>query len=130
MLHLTPTPVTLWIGIIALLLIGALSFLTWRRSPHRRRTAILEILRMIAAIVVVILLWQPEWRTIINPDTKPRIAILWDDSKSMTTIDAQLPPTLSEKSEIVSRAEWVKKALASDLWKPLEAGGANEVTSQ
>jgi hypothetical protein len=130
LLHLSPTPVTLWIGIVALVLIGAMSFLTWRRSPHPKRTSVLEILRMIAAIVVVILLWQPEWRTIVNPDTKPRIAILWDDSKSMTTIDAQLPPALSEKTEIVSRAEWVKKALTSDLWKPLEADGANEVTSQ
>ncbi len=115
MLHLTPTPVTLWIGIIALILIGALSFLTWRRSPHRGRTAVLEILRMLAALAVVILLWQPEWRTIIHPDTKPKIAILWDDSKSMTTIDAPLPPVLTDQAEIVSRADWVKKALASDL---------------
>ena len=82
---------------------------------------------MLAALAVVILLWQPEWRTIIHPDTKPKIAILWDDSKSMTTIDAPLPPVLSAKSEIVSRADWVEKALASELWKPLEAAGANEV---
>ena len=34
---------------------------------------------------------------------------------------------LSDQADIVSRAEWVKKALASDLWKPLEADGANEV---
>jgi len=128
-LILSPTPVTLWIGIIALILIGTLSFLTWRRSPHRGRTAALEILRMIAALTVVMLLWQPEWRTIVHPDTKPKIAILWDDSKSMTTIDAPLPPVLSEKGEIVSRAEWVKKALAADLWQPLEANGANDVTT-
>ncbi len=127
MLHLSPTPATLWIGIIALILIGTLSFLTWKRNPHRKRTAALEILRMLAAITVVILLWQPEWLTIVHPDTKPRIAILWDDSKSMTTVDAQLPPVLSQKADIVSRADWVKKALASDLWKPLEANGANEV---
>ena len=129
MLHLSPTPLTLWLGIIALLVIGGLSFLTWKRSPHPRRTAVLEILRMIASIAVVILLWQPEWRTVVHPTTKPRIAILWDDSKSMQTIDAQVPPALSEKSGIVSRADWVKKALASDLWKPLEAEGANEVVT-
>jgi hypothetical protein len=127
MLHLSPTPLTLWIGIIALLAIGWLSVLTWRRSPHPRRTAVLEILRMTAAVAVVILLWQPEWRTVVHPTTKPRIAILWDESKSMDTIDAQLPPALAEKSAIVSRADWVKKALSSDLWKPLEANGANEV---
>jgi len=126
-LHLSPTPVTLWIGIIALILIGSLSFLTWKRSPHRGRTAALEILRMLAALAVVILLWQPEWRTIIHPNTKPKIAILWDDSKSMGTIDAPLPPVLSAKADVVSRAAWVKKALASELWKPLEAEGANDV---
>lgn len=129
MLHLSPTPVTLWIGIIALLGIGALSFLTWRRSPHRGRTAALEILRMTATLAVVVLLWQPEWRTIVHPDTKPKIAILWDDSKSMTTIDAALPPVLSEKNGIASRSDWVRQALASDLWKPLEADGANEVSA-
>ena len=127
MLHLSPTPVTLWIGLISLAVIGALSFLTWKRSPRRARTILLEILRMVTALVVVILLWQPEWRTVSHPDTKPKITILWDNSKSMTTVDAQLPPVLSDKPTIVSREEWVKKALASDIWKPLEANGANEV---
>ena len=129
MLHLSPTPLTLWIGIIALILIGALSVVSWKRSPHPRRTALLECLRFFAALGVVILLWQPEWLTTIHPDSKPKIAILWDDSKSMTTIDAKLPPVLSERSEVISRADWVKKALTSDLWKPLEANGANDVTA-
>lgn len=129
LLHLSPTPLTLWIGIIALILVGALSVISWRRSPHRGRTALLECLRFLSALVVVLLLWQPEWLTTVHPDTKPQIAILWDDSKSMTTVDAALPPVLSEKSEVVSRADWVKKALASDLWKPLEANGTNEVIS-
>lgn len=129
MLHLSPTPLTLWIGIIALVLVAALSVISWKRSPHPKRTAALECLRFLSALAVVILLWQPEWLTTLHPNTKPQIAILWDDSKSMTTIDATLPPVLSEKSEVVSRAEWVKNALSSDLWKPLEANGANDVTA-
>ena len=129
MLHLSPTPLTLWIGIIALVVVAVLSVISWKRSPHPKRTAVLECLRFLAALAVVILLWQPEWLTTLHPDTKPQIAILWDDSKSMTTIDATLPPVLSDKSEVVSRAEWVKRALASDLWKPLEANGANDVTA-
>ena len=129
MLHLSPTPLTLWIGIIALVVVAVLSVISWKRSPHPKRTAVLECLRFLAALTVVILLWQPEWLTTLHPDTKPQIAILWDDSKSMTTIDATLPPVLSDKSEVVSRAAWVKRALASDLWKPLEANGANDVTA-
>ncbi len=129
MLHLSPTPLTLWIGIPALVLVVALSVISWKRSPHPGRTAVLESLRFLSALAVVILLWQPEWLTTIHPDTKPQIAILWDDSKSMSTIDAALPPALSDQSRVVSRAEWVKTALASNLWKPLEANGANEVTT-
>lgn len=129
MLHLSPTPVTLWIGIIALILVAVLCVISWKRSPHPGRTAALEGTRFLSALIVVLLLWQPEWRTVLHPDTKPQIAILWDDSKSMTTVDAALPPVLSAKPDIVSRAEWVKKSLASDLWKPLEANGANEVIS-
>ena len=130
MLHLSPTPLTLWIGIIALILIGGLAVLAWRRSPHRGRSALLESLRCLAVLVVVILLWQPEWRTTLHPATKPRIAILWDDSKSMTTADAPLPLALSDNPAVVTRAEWVKKALAADLWKPLQADGANEIITQ
>ena len=127
MLHLSPTPATLWIGIIALILIGWLCVVSWKRSPHPRLTAALEVLRFLTALIVVLLLWQPEWLTTNNPHSKPRIAILWDDSKSMTTIDAPLPKAFAQKESIVSRAEWVKQALTSDWWKPLEAKGANEV---
>ncbi len=129
MLHLSPTPVTLWIGSIALILVVALCVISWKRSLHSRRAALLEALRFLSVLAVVLLLWQPEWLTTIHPDTKPQIAILWDDSKSMTTVDAALPAILSEKAEIISRAEWVKKALTSDLWKPLEANGANDLST-
>jgi hypothetical protein len=125
--HLSPTPLTLAVGIAALMAVLVLSILSWRRSPHRGRTAVLEALRVLAALIVVILLWQPEWRTTIHPDTKPQIAILWDDSGSMQTIDATLPPVLAPGNEVVSRAQWVEQALASDLWQSLEANGANEV---
>jgi len=128
-LHLSPTPATLWIGIIALITVAALGVTAWRRSPNRGRTVFLEGLRFCIALLVVILLWQPEWRTIVHAKTKPRIAILWDDSKSMSTMDAPLPAVLTAKEEVVSRTDWVKAALASPLWKPLEAGGVNELLS-
>ena len=127
MLHLSPTTLTLWIGLIGLILVATLSVISWRRSPFPLRTGLLEGLRFLVALAVVILLWQPEWRITIHPDTKPQIAILWDDSKSMTTVDTTLQDILPAKSEVVSRAEWVKQFLASDLWKPLTAKGANDL---
>ncbi len=112
---------------------GYLCVLSWKRSPHPKRTAILESLRFMITVLVVILLWQPEWRTIIHPDSKPKIAILWDDSRSMTTLDAAVPAVLAAEGEsgsIISRADWVKRAISSSLWEPLRSEGKNEVTIQ
>ena len=109
---------------------AGLCLISWLRSPHPRRTALLELLRFTCTFAVVLLLWQPEWRTTIHPDAKPEIAILWDDSLSMTTVDATLPTILSGKSEVVSRSEWVKKILSSDIWDPLKANGANQIVKQ
>lgn len=127
MLHLNPTPLTLWLGIIALLGVGFLCVISWLRSPHRGRTAALEGLRFFIAALVVMLLWQPEWRTVINPTSKPQIAILWDDSGSMATLDAVVPEGLGTTGEVVTRAEWTRKVLDSDLWTPLRSDGANEL---
>ena len=72
-------------------------FMETQPAP-RSAPPLLECLRFLAALAVVILLWQPEWLTTVHPDTKPQIAILWDDSKSMTTIDATLPAGPIRKS--------------------------------
>ncbi len=127
MLHLSPTPLTLWIGISGIAVTLVLCVISWRRSPHPLRSALLELLRLLAAVAAAVLLWQPEWRDVIHPDAKPSIAVLWDDSGSMATEDAELPPALSDTPGVVSRADWVKRALEADLWSPLEAGGANEL---
>lgn len=126
-LHFSPTPSALAIGLAALVIVGVLCILSWKRSPHPKRTALLESLRFLCTLLVVLLLWKPEWRTILNPETKPRIAILWDASKSMETLDAELPALFSPQREVVSRAEWTRTALDSPLWEPLSNGGANEV---
>ena len=108
-----------------------LCILSWRRSAHRGRTAVLESLRFIITLLVVMLLWQPEWRTLLNPTSKPKIAILWDDSRSMNTLDAALPAEIAEEGKagtIVSRADWVKRVLDSALWEPLRMGGANDLS--
>ena len=51
----------------------------------------------------------------------------------MKTLDARLPAALAgegKADEIVARAEWVEKALASDLWTPLRSGGANDLITR
>jgi hypothetical protein len=126
LLHFSPTPTSLWIGITALILAAALSILAIARSPHRRRTTLLEGMRMLAIAMVVVLLWQPEWRKVLHPESKPQIAILHDVSKSMETIDAGNSSDMGPK--VISRAEATTKILASDDWRTLESNGKNEVT--
>lgn len=74
------------------------------------------------------MLWEPEWRTVINPTSKPEIVILHDASRSTNTVDAILPPSLSANQEIVSRAEWIEKALTSDPFSRLKKDEDNRVT--
>ena len=114
-LHFSPTPSALAIGLAALVIVGVLCGLSWKRSPHPRRTALLESLRFLCTLLVVLLLWKPEWLTILHPETKPRIAILWDASKSMETLDAELPELFSPSHEVVTRAAWTAQALDSPL---------------
>ena len=127
MLHFSPTPASLWIGIAALILAASLSLLAIKRSLRRNRTIALECLRMVAITAVVMMLWQPEWQKTLHPDTKPQIVILHDASKSMETIDASIPAMPNSEAKVVSRAELSSTTLSSDLWNPLAAGGKNEV---
>ncbi|MEM0970422.1 MAG: hypothetical protein AAGJ31_13785, partial [Verrucomicrobiota bacterium] len=62
-------------------------FWAWRRSGFRPQVGALEGLRALILIFVAILLNQPEWRTLQTPDAKPVVSVLWDESKSMETMD-------------------------------------------
>ncbi|MCH7225769.1 hypothetical protein [Haloferula sp. A504] len=126
-LHFSPTPITLVIGIVTLISIAALSFLTWHRSPHRGRTGALEVLRMLVALLIVLLLWKPEWRTVINPESKPVIAILEDSSGSMETLDAEIPAATDPGQPVVTRAEWIDQVVDDELRTTLQADGSNEL---
>lgn len=129
-LHFSPTLPILIIGAVAALLIGILCVKSYRRSPNKRRSALLESLRFIITLLVIALLWQPEWLTVIHPTTKPRIAVIWDDSKSMETTDAQLPQLFSPNKEITTRKEFTQRLLASNLWSALSAEGKNELVTR
>ncbi len=129
-LTISPTTFSLTVAILALSVVLWLCILSYRRAPDKKRAVFLESLRFFIAAIVAFLIQQPEWRTVIIPDTKPRIAILWDDSKSMQTTDAELPEIFSPKKEITSRADFTKKIIESQLWNSLSANGANEIVTR
>ncbi|WP_367872654.1 hypothetical protein [Luteolibacter sp. Populi] len=129
-LQFSTTPATLSIGVAALVIVAALCLFSWKRSPHPRRTAVLEALRFTITVIVVLLLWKPEWLTVLHPHTKPKIAILWDASKSMETIDAEVPQLFSPTHSVVARSEWTRMALDSPLWEPLTDGAKNDLVDR
>src|SRR5690606_3482396 len=84
-------------------------------------------LRFLCTLLVVLLLWKPEWRSVIHPETRPRIAVLWDASRSMETLDAEVPQLFAPGREIVSRGECTRLALDLSFWSELTWDGRNEL---
>ncbi|MBB5352669.1 hypothetical protein HNR46_002917 [Haloferula luteola] len=124
-LHFSPTPTLFVTGLVVMALMGGLSAVMVKRSVHPRRTAGVETLRLLATLVGVLFLWKPEWRTVLHPETRPRIMVLTDVSGSMSTADAETP-----EGEVVSRRERVQQLLTPEFLEQLSAGGANEVIQQ
>lgn len=126
-LSFSPTPLTFWLGCAALVIIGCLCLLAFKRSSRPKRTGTLEALRFLCALIVVLILWQPEWRIINRSETKPEIVILYDASLSTTTADAILPTSLSPAQEVVSRKEWMELILAGEDFMKLSNDSRNRV---
>lgn len=112
------------LGLIAFAAITYLAFQSWRRSPHRVRTGLLEGLRVLITLFVVLLFWKPEWLTIIHPESRPRVVVLADASGSMDTLDAESPTN----GKVISRRAWIDTVVDDSLLDSLSASGANDVT--
>lgn len=115
------------IGLLSLASVVALCILSWKRGAHPARTAALEILRFLIVLIVVLLLWKPEWLTIIDPESQPRIAILHDASGSMATLDAELPESIDSRRSVVTRNDWIDQVVSDDFLDSLSADGSNEI---
>ena len=115
-------------GAAALLVVAVLCVAAVRRSVRPRHTGVLETLRFLAAMVAVLLLWQPEWRTTVDPARRPEIVILWDASESMQSADAEVPESLGAPGEIVTRRDLVDRIIDTRFWAPLEASDRHRVS--
>ena len=113
-----------------MLAISFLCVVAIKRSTRPKRTGALEALRFFCALIAVLMLWQPEWRVVTEPDSKPEIAILYDASRSTSTADAVLPSELSANQEVVTRKEWLDKILACDYFKSLKDDARNRAFEQ
>ena len=124
-LHFSATPLLLALGLFAIAAMTLVCVTGWRRSPHPGRTGLLEALRLLCTLAAVALLWKPEWRTILNPGAAPLVAVLRDDSGSMTTIDA-IPQNDPDQGAI-ARSAWIDRILDDEWLAALEQEGANRV---
>ena len=98
--HLTflATPFSITLSVLAVLGTCAVSYYAWLRSGRLQSVAKLEVLRVLIVAMIAVLLNQPEWIEEYQPDTKPTIAILWDDSRSMETRDVLVDGAAGKRS--------------------------------
>lgn len=106
------------LGLIVVVITGALCVFAWHRSGYRKRIALLEFLRFVLVCLVVATLNQPEWIESQPPEQRSTLAVLWDKSNSMKTQDIIDEKDTSAKRR--SRAEIVQPLLSEEVWKTEE----------
>ncbi len=122
-LYFSPSPWSLSLGLFVVVAMVVMARLSYLRSPRKPRHVWLERLRVIICLVAVLLLWKPEWHTVVEPRTLPRVVVLTDESRSMNTLDALLPATAEQASMVVERRELAEKVKALPQWAELERAG-------
>jgi len=113
-------PWTLGLSVALLLLVAAVSAFGWWRSGFKPGFGLLEGLRLLVALLVAILLNQPEWVTEQRPLDKPTIAVLIDDSRSMETIDVRAAAGADASAGALSRRAAVAALGEAAFWRSLE----------
>ncbi|MDC0289465.1 hypothetical protein OAK86_02965, partial [Akkermansiaceae bacterium] len=119
-LHFQASTLIVIVALLAIIVTAILCVMAVRRSARPKRTGALEALRFFCVLLAAAMLLGPEWRTVESSDLQPEIAIVWDDSLSMTTEDARLPKVLSSDEKIVARQDLVSQIRETEFWKPFE----------
>ena len=127
-LHFQASTLTLVFILLVLAATLTLCVMAVKRSARPKRTGTLEGLRFLCVAFVSAMLMGPEWRTVEESDLQPEIAIIWDESLSMTTEDAQRPDSMAGSETILTRSELVSRLLKTEFWKTFEDGDRNRVT--
>ena len=113
------SPWSLAISALVVLATAGLGFVAWRRSGYHRSFGILELLRLGLVTFTALLLNQPEWVEEYRPEEKPSIAVLWDDSPSMTTRDVVPSDRRSSTTGPATRREAIAALTRASSWEAL-----------
>lgn len=117
-LTFTASPWIVALACCAFIAILAIAFYGWYKSGFDRGTGVTETLRVVIGAMAAITLCQPEWKELFEPTEKPVLAVLIDESESMTTQDVLNPDDATAPP--ITRSEWVGKGLTTIDWSPLE----------
>ncbi len=112
------TPFSALLSIVIVIATAALAYYSWRRSGYSKSLGMLELLRLAIVALVALLLNQPEWIEQYQPDLKPTIAVLWDGSQSMQTVDVL--PDSSATEPPISRADAIARWTEASAWSSLD----------
>lgn len=112
------TPASILLSIAIVMVTACICYYAWRRSGYSKPHGLLELLRLAIVTLVTILLNQPEWIEEFRPETKPTIAVLYDDSTSMQTRD------VVDKAGVgngpISRSESISSLVEKSAWQQLD----------
>jgi len=109
------SPTTVVFGSVVFLATAVLSLLIWKRNHCSASSGFLETLRLLVVAAVALTLNQPEWRETYEPDEKPVLAVLRDESGSMATEDVPGGETSSPRTRREAAAALTDPA----AWLPL-----------
>lgn len=110
------TPTTVVFGLAVFFATLVFSFLIWKRSRYSAASGLLELLRLLVVAAVAVTLNQPEWRETYEPNEKPVLAVLRDDSGSMATEDVVGAATTAARP----RHKIADELTAPEVWSDLE----------
>ena len=102
-LQLQVTDTVLVSGCVGLVLVaGALGIRAWRRSARRPAVLVVELIRTTLIALVLFALLGPEWVRSQVPEERALVAVLWDDSRSMGTVDVPADGALVSRAEALA----------------------------
>lgn len=117
-LQFLATPWSLGVSLAAVAAMAVFCFVAWRRSGYRRSLGLLELVRLALAVLVAVLLNQPEWVEEYRPEEKPAVAVLCDASASMDTRDVVEQGAGSPRAR--TRREAIAGLAESASWRGLK----------
>ena len=111
-LSLSTTPWSLFASMLVVVLTAAIGYFAWRQSGYATTRGLQELFRLLIVGLVALLLNQPEWIEQYQPDSKPTVVVLWDDSHSMQTQDA----ANGSMAQPVTRAKAIESLKLGSRW--------------